>query len=335
MPRKQSRRDFSKLIGLGTTAPLVLLGNTAPTLGVETHRYEWDGAFFKVPKNWKWGYTHGVAVDKDGRTIIHHTGPNPVAIFDPTGKLMYSWGPEFEKGAHGLTLFKNGKEEQLIFCDTNRCVVETFDLNGTRLLQLPHPKLEGAYDEKRIYKPTNAAVTKDGTIYVADGYGQGFVHIYNKKGEYVKSFGGGKSAEAGKLNGPHGIWIDSRSGKELVLVADRSNSRLAYFNLDGTHHSHVADELRRPCQFDVFGTDLLIPDLNGRVTIFNKENKLVAHLGDQPEIWKTKGWPNLDPATLQEGKFNSPHSACYDKKGNIIVVEWISYGRVTKLRRVA
>jgi len=335
MARKQTRRDFTRYIGLGSTAPLILLGNAAPTLGVDTHRYEWQRDFYQVPKNWKWGFTHGVAVDKDGRTIVHHTGANPVAIFDPAGKLMYTWGPEFEKGAHGLTLFKDGKDERLIFCDTNRCVVEIFELNGSRVMTLPAPKLEGAYDEKRLYRPTNAAVAKDGTIYVADGYGQSYIHIYNKKGEYVKSFGGGKSKEAGKLNGPHGIWMDSRSGKELVLVADRSNERLQFFTLDGAHHSFVNDELRRPCHFDIRGGDLLIPDLNGRVTLFDKNNKLITHLGDQPEIWKTKGWPNLDPATLQDGKFNSPHSACFDKQGNIIVVEWINYGRVTRLRRVS
>jgi len=182
--------------------------------------------------------------------------------------------------------------------------------------------------------PPNAAVTKDGTIFVADGYGQYYVHIYNKHGEYQKSFGGGKSKEAGKLHEPHGIWIDSRSGRELVLVADRSNERLQYFTIDGQHVSFVYDELRQPCHFDIREGELLIPDLNGRVTLFDKNNKLITHLGDNPEAWKDKRWPNLPPAELINGRFNSPHSACFDKRGNIFVVEWIRYGRVSKLRKV-
>ena len=259
-----------------------------------------------------------------------------MALFDPTGNLMKTWGPEFQGGAHGLTLYKEGKDDRVILCDTKRRVVEIFTPDGEKITALPFPQLDGAYNdaEKRRYVPTNAAVTKDGTIFVADGYGQSFVHIYNKKGEYQKSFGGGKSKEIGKLHEPHGIWIDARSGKELVLVADRSNERLQYFTTDGQHHSLVTDELRQPCHFDIHKGDLLIPDLNGRVTLFDKNNKLITHLGDNLEVWKDKRWPNLPPAELINGKFNSPHSACFDKRGNIFVVEWIKYGRVSKLRKV-
>ncbi len=56
---------------------------------------------------------------------------------------------------------------------------------------------------------------------------------------------------------------------------------------------------------------------------------MVASLGKgqtpirtQPEQW---------PA----GKFIHPHDACFDKDGNIFVVEWVATGRVTFLRRLA
>ena len=40
------------------------------------------------------------------------------------------------------------------------------------------------------------------------------------------------------------------------------------------------------------------------------------------------------PARWEAGKFIHPHDACYDKDGNIFVVEWVPTGRVTKLRKV-
>jgi hypothetical protein len=336
MPDRATRREFTRLIGLGTSAPLILLGRKAPILGSGAHCYEFEKDFFQVPADWKWGFTHGVAVDEHGRILVHHTGPKPMAVFDSKGKLMKHWGAEFEGGAHGLTLYKDGNDQRAILCDTKRRVVEIFTPDGEKVMTLPYPQLEGAYNdaEKRRYVPTNAAVTKDGTIFVADGYGQSYVHIYSKNGEYRKSFGGGKSKEVGKLHEPHGIWIDARSGKELVLVADRTNERLQYFTTEGKHVSFVYDELRQPCHFDIRKGELLIPDLNGRLTLFDRNNKLITHLGDNPEIWKDRRWPNLPPTELVDGKFNSPHSACFDKRGNIFVVEWIRYGRVSKLRKV-
>ncbi|MGC6425875.1 MAG: peptidase, partial [Akkermansiaceae bacterium] len=35
-----------------------------------------------------------------------------------------------------------------------------------------------------------------------------------------------------------------------------------------------------------------------------------------------------------DGKFVHPHDACFDPEGNIFVAEWVSTGRVTKLRKV-
>jgi hypothetical protein len=128
--------------------------------------------------------------------------------------------------------------------------------------------------------------------------------------------------------------VDARASTPVLLVADRGNARLQLFTLEGKHSGFVTEELRRPCHFDRRGDELYIPDLHGRVTVFDRENRLVVHLGDNPEIWNQKGWPNLPHETRVAGRFISPHAACVDADGNIYVVEWISDGRVTRLRRV-
>ena len=41
------------------------------------------------------------------------------------------------------------------------------------------------------------------------------------------------------------------------------------------------------------------------------------------------------PKRWKTGKFIHPHDACFDKDGNIFVVEWVPTGRVSFLRKVS
>lgn len=337
----ESKRDLSATATrrqvLGATlaaAPFVLTRKAeAMILGSGAHQYEVHHDWAKLPASIELGYTHGVVEDSQGRIIVHNRSKHAVIFFDENGKYIRSWGERFEKGAHGLQIVKEGKEEFLFLSDPEGREVVKTTLDGAELLRLGAPAESGVYPDPTRYRPTNTAVAPNGDIYVADGYGLSYVHRYNKKGEYLSTWGG-KGAEAGQMNCPHGIWIDERDGAPQVLVADRANVRLQKFTLEGKHIGFVTEELRHPCHFDVRGKELLIPDLHGRITIFDGNNKLITHLGDYPEIWKQKGYPNLPQEMRVPGKFISPHDACWDRNGNIYVVEWVSDGRITKLKKV-
>ena len=81
-----------------------------------------------------------------------------------------------------------------------------------------------------------------------------------------------------------------------------------------------------------------MPDLHARVSIFDKDNKLITHLGYDPDWTKQvladKFKMRTQPETWPAGKFIHPHDACYDKDGNIFVVEWVATGRVSLLKKV-
>ncbi len=79
-----------------------------------------------------------------------------------------------------------------------------------------------------------------------------------------------------------------------------------------------------------------MPDLHSRISIFDKDDTLISHLGDRPDCWKKDGWPNLPESDWVEGAFSSPHDLHVDAKGNIYVAEWLSNetGKITKLVRV-
>jgi len=92
-----------------------------------------------------------------------------------------------------------------------------------------------------------------------------------------------------------------------------------------------------PAHFDIRGDVLLVPDLHARVSLFDKDNEPIVHLGDdlawRKEVKKTN--VRADEKRWQAGKFVHPHDACFDKDGNIFVVEWVQTGRVTLLKKVA
>ena len=127
--------------------------------------------------------------------------------------------------------------------------------------------------------------------------------------------------------------MDRREGTPILTVADRGNARIQRFTLDGKHIDFVSGT-NMPCHFNFFKNgDVVVPDLGARVTLLDKQNKVIANLGDDSES-KWRDTRKLSRDHFTPGKFVAPHGACFDHKGNIFVVEWVEVGRVTKLRRV-
>ncbi len=314
--------------------PIVQAGE----LAYEVH-HDWGA----LPASIRYGNCHGVQIDSQGLVYVHHTvhedspSDHSLVVFDPQGAFVRSWGGAFAGGAHGFRLAREGADEFLYFCDIRRGIVQKTDLDGNVLLTLGYPSESPAYAvrEGRLapsWKPTNLAVAQNGDIYVADGYGSSYVVRYDRHGRYLQTFGGGLSEAAGDLNCPHGIEVDSRGRAEEILVADRSNHRLQYFDLDG-NHLRFAGGVDLPCHFDIDpdGT-LLVPDLAARVTLLDSENKLIGHLGTGPSDYRARRL--LDRSHFPAGQFICPHGACFDSAGNIFVVEWVEIGRVTFLKRL-
>ena len=346
-----SRRSILKSAATGVIAaaagPMILTSKSmadtkTPVLGSGAHTYEVVPDWAKRPDDKPWGDTHMVQEVADGRIFVHHTGPESVHVYDADGKFVEAWGADMKGAAHGMDLRKEGSEEFLYFSPTGQHRVVKTNLKGEKVFELPFPdkakNAEGkpCYDGPAKYVPTFIAFAPgdNGDFYVTDGYGSNYVHRYNIKGEYVSSFGGTGDGE-GQLKCPHGIWCDTRDpSNPTILVADRSNVRLQWFTLDGKFIKMVKEELRHPCHFDQQGTDILIPDLHGRVTIFDKDNKLVCHLGDNADPAK-RGNHGVKPNELMPGQFVTPHGAIWDRAGNIYVAEWLPYGRVTKLKKVS
>lgn len=305
----------------------------AVELGVKGHRYAWDTRWGKRADGKDLGNTHGcVVVDGQGRIYFNTDTEDAVMVLDADGKQLSSWGKDWKGGLHGMVLVREGDQEFLYLAHITRHEVAKATLQGEVLWTLGAPKEAGIYDEKKQFLPTSVAVADNGDVFVADGYGQSWIHQFTKDREYVRSFGG-PGTEPGKLRTPHGIWIDRRVQPNVLVVCDRENGRLQLFDLQGKHLKVLAGDVRRPCNVNMRGNDAVVADLCGRVTLFDKDWKVIAHLGDNPDQaqWAQNGVPK---SKWQDGVFISPHGAAWDAKGNLYVMDWLSAGRVTKLRRV-
>jgi hypothetical protein len=262
-----------------------------------------------------------------------------MVVFDHNGKFVKSWGKEFRGGAHGLYIRKEGSGEFLYLCDIRRGLVVKTTLDGEEVFTLGYPKESEVYakpgpDGKPLkYSPTNLAVAPNGDIYVGDGYGSSYIIQYNNKGEYIRTFGG-PGKEAGQLQCPHGIILDTRGTEPVLNIADRSNKRIQRFTLEGKHIDFLYGT-NAPCHFNIYKNgDMVVPDLFARVTIMDRNNYIIANLGDDSssDYMATR---KLTRDHFIPGKFVCPHGACFDHAGNIFVVEWVEVGRVSKLRKVA
>ena len=147
----------------------------------------------------------------------------------------------------------------------------------------------------------------------------------------MKAFGG-PGEEEGKFKTCHGIALDTRQGKALLLVCNRNNNRVEYWDLDGNFVKVIQKNLRMPAAAHIRGDYAVIPELQGRVTVLDKQGNIAAQVGDNPNEKQRANFA-LPPDQWKDGICNSPHGASIDQDGNLIVSEWSQFGHLHRFVR--
>lgn len=339
-----------------TAGPIILgaqdkAGSKRSRVGTGEHTYECHHNWGELPNGLEWQTTHNVAVDSQGLVYVTHQGVgkkeiDTTFVFDPDGKFVRSFGKEWWGGGHGIDIRKDGGEEFLYLTNTWTPTLKVCKttLKGEMVWRKDRPDCKEYDNPKANYNPTNVAFCPDGSYFVGDGYGAGYIIKYGPDDRQVAIFGG-TGTEKGKFRTPHGNWVDARDpAKPVLVVCDRANARLQTFTLDGEYISMTEKgTVLFPAHIDIRGDVMLVPDLHTRVSLFGKDSKLIAHLGEDA-AWRErvvgslgkKGTPPVrnQPKEWAAGKFVHPHDACFDNDGNIYVAEWVSTGRITLLKKV-
>ncbi len=296
------------------------------------------GLRFEVCENWGvlaegWRFVEvaAVAIDSRDRVFAFDRGEHPIVIFDRDGTFVDSWGEGLFARPHGLTI---GPDDSVYCTDDLDHTVRKFSPEGKLLLTLgtsraPSDTGNTSMDFRTIRHagspfnyPTNLALAADGSMYIADGYGNARIHKFSPEGRLLFSWGE-PGAGPGEFRVPHGIAVGPDG---TVVVADRENLRLQFFSPEGKFLYEWA-EVARPCQVLVDaagtvyvaelgfhagmwpGTTAPSPDsTGGRVSVFDRDGSLLARWGG-----------GINPCS--PGDFFAPHDLSLDSKGDLYVSE--------------
>ena len=278
------------------------------------------------------GPTHGgVVVDSKGN--IYTSANKGVVVFSPDGKVIREYGGPKYSNMHDMEIRTEAGGEFIYAARNANAEGIKFNAHsGEIVLKLPFPEESGLKLKK--FNPTAITVAANGDIFLSDGYASNHIFKFDKTGKYLMHFGQ-KGNELKQFNTAHGMTLDTRYDPARLLVCDRNHKpkgRLLHYSLEGEFISVVITGLGMPTSAAVHEDYVAVPDLEGRVVILDKSNKIVSVLGDR-ENSKPRVVFNVPQDKWIEGIFNGTHGSYWDKAGNLYVQDWNVAGRIIKLVR--
>jgi DNA-binding beta-propeller fold protein YncE len=314
-----------------------------------------------LPNNWTTGQVGGVCVDSEDHVYIVNrrnltekemlgaAQAPPIIEFDSAGSVINSFGdPKIVPNSiHGCTV---DSHNNLYVAGNHDGIVQKYSPQGKLLLQIgTRGKLDSSdgsitgralnSSKTGFFMPAAIAIdpaTDD--IYVADGYGNSRIAVFDKDGHFLRQWGRqGTSSEVEA--GLGGVFMQvvhcvAIGNDGLVYVCDRQGDRVEVFDKMGNFKKNI---------FVHTGTDKM-PDSWGTVwgvsfsTDANQKHLYVEdgrneriHILDREsgEIVGGFGRPGH-----QLGEFDHAHTLAVDSKGNLFIAETDWGERVQKFRPV-
>jgi sugar lactone lactonase YvrE len=199
--------------------------------------------WFQLPVGRTMGSTSAVFVAPSGHIwVADRCGANscansnlaPVMEFDPSGKLLKSWGGDMFIFPHGILIEKDGTIWLTDGQGANGKGQQVFKLSPEGKVLMTLGKAGVAGDGPDTFNQPNAvAIAPNGDIFVSDGHnaGRGNARVvkFTKDGKFIKQWGGHGSGP-GQFEVPHTLAFDS---KGRLFVGDRANNRIQIFDQEG------------------------------------------------------------------------------------------------------
>ena len=343
-----------------SAAPVAAVSDERPSFRVDPF---WPG---ELPNNWILGQVSGLSVDaQDHVWIVHRPRtldarqrgeegmccvPAPAVIeFAPDGEVLRSWGGpgegfEWPENEHGIHVDHEGR----VWIGGNGAAdahVLKFTGDGEFLLQIGRAgESGGSNDTESLGRPASIEVDAGANeVYIADGYGNRRVVVYDAKtGEYKRHWGAfgerpddvalppyDPEAEPSRhFRSPvHGATI---AADGLVYVADRTNNRVQVFEKDGTF---VTETFVRP---ETLGSGsvsgvTLSADADQRWLFVPDGTNNVVWILDRASLTVVDHFGRLGK---NAGQFYRLHNLDIDSRGNLYTTEVNVGQRVQKFERL-
>jgi sugar lactone lactonase YvrE len=294
-------------------------------------RFEVLEGWEKLPVNYVHKDVDGVATDSRDRVYVLTRGDARVIVYERDGTFVASWGEDiFTPRTHGICI---GPDDSVWTVDDGDHTVRKFTTDGKQLMVIGTPGVacDTGYDGKTVQsiqrggppfnRPTDAAVAPNGDLYVVDGYGNARVHQFTPTGKLIRSWGE-PGTGPGQFHLPHAVFVlhDGR-----VMVADRENDRIQFFNPEGRYLDQWT-QVQRPTDIYVDRDGLVYVselwwrvgqssfvhgpikyDLPGRLSVLDLNGNVLLR------------WCSADRCAA--GNFIAPHTLCVDSRGDLYVGE--------------
>jgi hypothetical protein len=291
-----------------------------------------------------WAHSGLCVLSDDTVVFAHPNGHELVKVSNGTASQVEIGGLE----AHGIEVAVDPStgDEKLLIADPglkSRMIdgeiwersgpgsARRHDLEGHLELEFSDPEGD---ETAGSWRPT--AIRDDGaSVWVADGYGRSEVHRFTRDGTFVLTLNGEEAGQ--RFSCPHGLLIDRRGERAEFVVADRGNSRLVFYDLDGGYLRDVSHPLIvTPSALAVRDDELLIAELSGGVLAMSCDGAIRVLLPSDGTS-SDEGWPNATGSAeqtfapeLRQGLMHSPHGVAVNSHGVLYVTEWCIGGRQTK-----
>eukprot|EP00928_Gymnodinium_smaydae_P025213 TRINITY_DN20159_c0_g1_i1.p1 TRINITY_DN20159_c0_g1~~TRINITY_DN20159_c0_g1_i1.p1 ORF type:complete len:347 (+),score=51.23 TRINITY_DN20159_c0_g1_i1:72-1112(+) len=290
-------------------------------------------------------YAHALEVDSQDRLYLTYWDWNT-----ERRACLVRWDPD-EKGVfQGPKVVGNGKE--LPMCAGGTGSYSTDSVHGIRIVEEPcndksgqceymyhannnqglfKTNLDGeviwfhygepGHETQNVTKPSRSFTPtwfdkQPGSeyLYLADGYGSSKVYVYNKDGTYLDIVFDGTEDGGKRFTTPHAISWDPRV--EKMVVSDRSNHRLVYYDVDKNDPNkfQLSSEMQvkgSPCNVRFWTSPggekfAVVPVLEGLVYVYDGSNALVHTINVTADMGLRFG-------------FDDPHDAVFTRRGDIVV----------------
>jgi 6-bladed beta-propeller len=210
-PTAEEAERLSTLIGRSRRLPL-----QASPVAIQLPNPEWNS-----------DYISSVAAGPDGLTYLLHRNlkQDPIVVIDSKGKIIRSWGKDLFTNPHSIRIDPRGNVWTV---DSGSSVVLEFSKEGKQLLRFEIGELP--VGRRGFRGASDIAFGPGGQLFIADGYGNARVLVYDSSGKRVRQWGSAGTGP-GQFNLPHGIAL--KDG--IVYVADRQNGRIQRFDLEGKY----------------------------------------------------------------------------------------------------
>ncbi len=355
--------DVRLYLWLYLALALVLLAGAYPAnaqMGVP--KYEVDPTWPKpLPGLMVTGRAGGICVDaqdhifevnrgdlQDKEKLVATPAP-PVLEYDSDGNLVNTFG-EFKtapSSIHGCVL---DKDNNIYVAGNDDAIVQKYSHDGSKMLLQIGTK--GLFDSSTglitgiamnrsktlLNKPADIAVDpSNGDIYIADGYGDHRIVVFDKDGKFLRQWGEqatkeeSAAGEGGKFMGVvHCVVMDNQG---LVYVCDRQGNRIQVFDKMGNFKKNIWIKGYKEETPDVWGTAWWLrfsrDPAQKYMIVADGRDELVHILDHEGKEITRFGRPGH-----QLGEFTHCHTLDIDSKGNIYVAETDIGRRVDKFKLV-